>query len=246
MDPVVPTHDDEREAHVRTVVSTLKSLADATESATPRQAVERVGAKLLVHGLKALDPPVKEAARPRAAITLAILAERQVGADFVDYDVEALVDLGFSHEEVAKLKAAQIVLYDTAPFEHWHVFEKVAVALNDRELRFDHTQDLSVPELAWAADAMRYIDEATPWGHEVAAYIAGLLHDAGFVVAPAPLAFAADGLSVLTSDYGQAVARRHAAGATDAETAVQRDRIAEVMAYVNARHQQLHDELKKV
>lgn len=247
MEAVVADQVKERESHVRSVVSTLKSLADATEGASPRQAVERAGAKLLVAGIKHLNQPqVKEAAKPSSAIALAALAEKKIGPAFVDYDPEALRDLGFTDDEITKMMAAKVVLYDTEPFVHWHVFEKVAAALVDRLVMFDVTQDLTVAEVAWAVDAMRYLDAETPFSHEVVAYVAGLLHEEGFVVAPPVLAFAEGVLGALTSEYGRAVAARAKAGEGDPEALHQRRMVEQVMSFVNERHAALVAELRKV
>lgn len=248
MEALLADQDAERERHVRHIVSTLKSLAETTEGGNPRQAVERVGAKLIAHGLQALQPqPVKQAAaHPRQAIALAAMVEKKLGPMAVGYDPAMLLEAGFTPAEVTRLMGAYLVLYEVAPFVHWHVFEKIACALNERDVLFDVTQDLSPAEVAWACDAMRYIDEATPWSHEVAAYVAGILHQAGFVVTPTPLAFAGPVLERLASDEGHAVAARVAAGEQDLACRIQRQRLAEVMAYVNERHARLDAELKKV
>lgn len=242
MQAVLADQAAERERHVQNVVSTLKVLADATESGNPRAAVERVGAKLIA---QALQPP-KEASSPRHALALAAMVEKRLGPAAVGYDPQTLLEAGFTHDEVTRLMTAFLVLYGTEPFLHWHIFEKVACALNEREVFFDVTQDLSPAELAWACDAMRYIDEHTSWSHEIAAYVAGILHEHGFVAAPDVLAFAAPILDRLTSDHGHAVAIKLAKGDPGLEVRIQQQRLAEVMAYVNDRHARLLAELKKV
>jgi len=253
MEQVLKGQHEEREAHIKTVVSTLKSIADATDgSGNPRAALERVVAKGVVHGIrsmKAKDGATVKASSvsgpiEREAITLAALAERRIGPAFVEYDPESLRDIGFDNHEITKLMAAKIVLYDTHPFTDWYVFEKVAIAMNDREVQFDQTQDLTIAEIAWAVDAMRYIDPHTPFSDEVIHYIVVNAKEEGFVTLPPILSFAEDALYHQASDYGRAVADRIKKGEQDEEAVIQRKKVALANDYVNYRHKKLLRELQ--
>lgn len=249
MEQVLQEQHEERERHVIRTLSTLKSIADAAEGRNPRAALERALAKGIAVGIRNVRLPsdqIKEAASRRnlEAISLAAIAEREVGPSFVEYDPETFLDMGFTHHEAAKLLAAKLVLYDARPFEEWHVFEKVAIAFNDREIQFDLTQDLAVHELAWAVDAMRFIDPQTPFSEEVAAYVAANAREEGFVVLPTALAFAQGCLDRVISDQGRMVARKVNNGSRDPEAVIQRERLAAVNQYVNTKHRKLQGELR--
>jgi hypothetical protein len=226
-------------------MSTLKTLADVTDGARPRAVLERLAVKQLAGQLKSLNQETKEAARPASAIVLAIRAERAAGESFVGFEPQTIADMGFDPQEVERIMAAKLVLHATEPFTDWHIFLAVASTLNEYPADWDHPMDLTVAELAWAADAMRYMDPATPWGSEVAVYIARCLHEEGFVKAPSPLDFAQQALSARTSAEGRAVAQRMLHDGDDLACRVQRDRLMSTMNYVNTRHHRLVAELEK-
>lgn len=258
MEQLVADQQKEREAHVQRVVSTLKSLADATEG-NPRTALERLTAKGIVHGIKSIPKPeapaVKEAASVhREAITLAAIAEKRIGAPFVDYDPQALHDLGFTPQECCMIMAAKLVLYDDAPFTDWHHFLPCALAMNAREVTFDVHQDLNVAEIAWAVDCFRYVDGHSPFSEEVSCYIAAIAKEEGLVVLPAVLAFAAPYLESVLSSGGRTLAgevkarldwpARSLRHRPSEAASIQLQRIASINQYVNGRHDKLLRELK--
>lgn len=246
MDPDLQDAERQRQEHVASVVSALKTLADATDGARPRAVMERLAVKQLAGTIKQYRDGTKEAAeKPSSAMALAARAERIAGETFVGFDPATLGDMGFDPLEVERIMAAKLVLHATEPFTDWHIFLAVASALNEYPADWDHPMDLTVAELAWAADAMRHMDSATPWGSEVAVYLARCLHEEGFVVAPPPLAFVATALAARTSAEGRAVAQRVANGRDDLACRVQRDRLLSVMNFVNTRHQRLVADLQK-
>jgi len=223
----------ERHRVIRSALATMKNLADAAEGATtPKAVVERIVARNLAVGLRLFKPePVKAASESaQDPIVLAAIAERKLGPGFVDYEPETLQEaLGIDADEATRLMLVVFALYDPAPYLDWHVFAHLACALNEREVVFDTPPDLSVAELAWAADALRYLDPLTPWGDEVAVFVAAHLHGEGFTRAPEALAFARDPLARLHRGDAEA------AGAP----AIQRARMETVDAYVTARHARL-------
>lgn len=236
----------ERELQVAHTVSTLKSIADLTDGGDPRRAAERLAAKAIVGGLRAVhQPQVKQASGiERSAVALAADAELKGGPEFVDYEPATLRDMGFSDHEITKIMCAKLVMRDLAPFFDWHVFEKVVVAFNDREVQFDVTQEPSVAEIAWAVDEMRYIDSETPFGPEVEGYIAVAAWREGLVVLPKTLMFAEGVLMAQVSGYGRTVADQFAKGERNEATEVQLERLKAIHQYVNDRHRKLVGELR--
>jgi hypothetical protein len=256
MEQVIQDQDAERARQIKGVVSTLKSLADATEG-NPRGALERLAARHIAGQLRANQPQVvKQAARGKDALALASAAERHFGAGWVDLDPNILAEAGYTPDEVTRLMVVKYVLYDARPFTEWHHFVACAVALNGRTVTFDVLQDLTTAEVAWAMDAMRLIDLLTPFSDEVRVYIAGIAKQEGLVMMPHALAHCSQELEAMLSSVGRALAGQlrirlgHPARAerhprTEAET-VQLSRLAAINDYVNDRHARLSRELRNI
>jgi hypothetical protein len=238
----------ERERHIESTLSALKSLADTTTTGNPRAVAERLIAKGVVLGLHGVDTQkFANTGTVRSAIALASDAEKKLGPDWVDHEPETLVEaMGWSTTEVAAALAAKLVLYDTGAFTDWHHFEKLSLALCQSPVVFDRTQRPHPVQMAWAADQMRLIDPVTPWGDEVGAYVASQLSYWGFASAPTPLAFADASLQSCQSSIGRELASTYEqeCGPYLQEAAeYERSRHHEIFDFVNFMHQQLAREL---
>lgn len=246
MDSDLKQAEIERQNQIRSVLSTLKSLADATDGASPRSTAERVAAKSIIHGVRSLNAlSEKEASTPDGAIALAVRAEKSAGDRFVGFDPISFREMGFNSHEIDRIMAARLVIHATEPFTEWHVFLAVATALNNLTPDWDEPMDLSVAELAWAADAMRYMDPVTPFSDEVASFVAMALHEEGFVVTPEPLKFAQECLMSRASNEGVALSLRLANHGDDLACRIQLERLLAVANYVNNNHKKLISELAK-
>ena len=116
------------------------------------------------------------------------LVEKLYGKDYLEFEPETFKqDLGISDEVLGKIMAG-IVLKTTSRFWNDIVpFEKIALALNDRSVSFTEYQELSPAEIAWAVTEAGFITQPEPFGDDVKIYIAKILHDEGYDLAPFPL-----------------------------------------------------------
>lgn len=116
------------------------------------------------------------------------LAERLYGKDYLEFEPETFRrDLGVKGEVLGKIMAG-IVLKTTSGFWNDIVpFEKIALALNNRSVSFGEYQELSPAEIAWAVTGAGLITHPEPLGDDVKIYIAKILHDEGYDLAPFPL-----------------------------------------------------------
>lgn len=94
--------------------------------------------------------------------------------------------MNYSAHDVEKVLACENVFYNFSAFEHYHIFEKTALLLNDRVVDFEHSQELTPCELEWAVGNMRLIDPLHPFSNEVLSYIAVMLHEDGMFI-PSPI-----------------------------------------------------------
>lgn len=233
--PTAQQAETERNRLIRTTLSTFKSLADAAEgAATPKAVVERIVARGVATGFRMFRPDAPDslaektaAAAAREPIVMAAQAEHKLGPGFVDYEPETLMEaLDLDADAVSRMMLVVFALYDPAPYRDWHVFAHLACALNDRPLIFDTPPDLTVAELAWAADALRYIDHSTPFSAEVGAFCAANLVEEGFVTPPEALSFAREALTLANKPGTEG-------------GPVQKERMEAVEAYVTERHARL-------
>lgn len=93
---------------------------------------------------------------------------------------EALI----SPDQLEKALICQLVFQDHLGFEDNHVFEKIALGLNERTVDFDRRQDLSAGEVVYAVVAMRILDPKSPFSSEVLAYISAVLANDGITICP--------------------------------------------------------------
>jgi hypothetical protein len=108
--------------------------------------------------------------------------------DYLAFEPETFKqDLGISDEVLGKIMAG-IVLKTTSRFWGDIVpFEKIALALNNRSVSFTEYQELSPAEIAWAVTEAGFITHPEPLDDDVKIYIAKILHDEGYDLAPFPL-----------------------------------------------------------
>lgn len=143
--------------------------------------------------LKQSDP----AARIASSLNMTL------GSDWVSWEPETLwADLkraGLSVTDILKSKIQAVkTLLTTGAFWKDHLaFEKVAMALNDRTVSFDHYQHPSPAMIARALVQAREV-HAGDFSDEVCRYIAVVCFEAGLVVLPDELSVAQESLDDLT------------------------------------------------
>lgn len=248
----------EKQENVRQILAGLKTVADFTTNPQGRGAlVQRVGSVAAAKGIEHLERTQAEASGlPKTAqskyadwepLAISAFIESHLGPEWITFEPDTIIDLlPLGAEEVARALCARQVLYDHGPFTDWHVFEKIAVAFNNRVPDFETTQDLNPSELAWAVTQMRRIDPSTPFSEEVKNYVAVLLRDAGIVVCPGALADCQPHLTYITSDHGCEV-HTEVANEKNTPAAAHQVNIADTCAkYVAFKHQKLTKELEQV
>lgn len=91
-------------------------------------------------------------------------------------------------EEIRDMTMAlQVTLNSHAPFEHWHIFEKIAHAFSANPVSFSILQPLEPDEAALAMQALSRIRPEEKYDREVLMYIAVCVKSAGMVLAPEEL-----------------------------------------------------------
>lgn len=139
-----------------------------------------------------------------SAVALMVAAHTLLG-DFLAWEPES-VWMEMQHQGIdipvenrAKLMAA--IALRLVPSFYWDavVFEKTALAFDDAPPNPDILEEASPARLAWAVEEAAWIirvakDASWEFGHEPRAYAGVVLARAGFVLAPAQLAFAQSAL----------------------------------------------------
>lgn len=82
------------------------------------------------------------------------------------------------------LMALQVLVKTNAPFEEWHVFEKVGHAFNSSAVNFSILQPLEPQEAAYAMAVISRIRPQQEYEMEVLGYIASCAREAGMVFLP--------------------------------------------------------------
>lgn len=91
-------------------------------------------------------------------------------------------------DEVKNLvMALQICVTTDAPFEHWHIFEKVAHAFSQNRVDFGVVQPLELTEAAAAVRVLAAIRPKREFTSEVCGYIASVAKSSGVVYLPPEL-----------------------------------------------------------
>lgn len=80
--------------------------------------------------------------------------------------------------------ALQLCVNSMAPFEHWHIFEKVGHAFNWNPVNFEIVQPLEPDEAALAMQILRRIQPRSIFDDEVLSYVAVCAKSAGMVWLP--------------------------------------------------------------
>jgi len=136
-----------------------------------------------------------------AAVVLARAARNALGPAYVEWEPESVwVELDRQGVDVPETNRAKLMVATSlalVPSFYWDglVFEKAAIAMDDRVPNPDALEDASPAQLAWAVvDAgwvLKDLDERVPeWQHEPRGYAGVSLLRAGFVLAPHELSFA--------------------------------------------------------
>lgn len=238
--------EKERADQVASTVRALKTIADVSAG---KGDPARLAASVVVRGIKAIknnDQQEKSASSIESPIAVAALAERRLGSHWVDYERESLRDIGLNDLQIDKAMSVKIALYEPKAFTDWGYFHRLARAFNGHTSDGDLMYDLTLAELAWAVDVMRYLDGLTPWGEEVSGYVAAVAHSEGFVVLPKILEFASGSLGHITSSVGQVVSDRFRRGVDDEATREQKNKLKALQHFVNTRHRDLRTQLEGV
>jgi hypothetical protein len=83
------------------------------------------------------------------------------------------------------IMALQLTARSNAPFEHWHIFEKVGHAFNGNPVDFNVLQPLELHEAALTVFILDTIRPAQAFDDEVLGYIGGVAKFSGIVFLPA-------------------------------------------------------------
>lgn len=113
------------------------------------------------------------------------------GRDWWDWEPETIwhtleVEHGITSTDDVKnlVMALQVTLNTHAPFEHWHIFEKVGHALNFNLVDFQMLHPLELNEAAWTRIALLKIRPKDEFDSEVSGYIASIAKQDGLVYLP--------------------------------------------------------------
>lgn len=147
----------------------------------------------------------------------------------------------------AKEKLLASVALDTTPAFYWDLraLGNTALVFSGDATLSGRLPEPSAEQLAWAVweaeliYALTSLDDTPPeFDDEARAYVAALLHDAGFVRAPAQLELADEALAYLLSDVGR---EQREAGAPE-----QKERADAVRDYVRARADELAERVARL
>jgi hypothetical protein len=90
-------------------------------------------------------------------------------------------------EVMNSIQALQVICKTNAPFEEWHVFEKVGQALNNNPVSFGHVQPLEMDEIAYTIKILQDIRPKEEFEDDIKGYIAAAAKEAGMVYLPEDL-----------------------------------------------------------
>jgi hypothetical protein len=152
-----------------------------------------------------VDPTVKKALldTSSSAVVLSRAAKTALGPEYVDWEPES-VYLTLSRDgadvpEVNRAKLMAAVTLRLIPSFYWDgvVFEKTAVAMDNRMPNPDTLEEPSPAQLAWAVVDSAWVlsdasETAREFDSEPIGYAGVILYRAGFVLAPEQLSFAQD------------------------------------------------------
>lgn len=93
-----------------------------------------------------------------------------------------------------KIRAVQMLRISNKCYTDFRVFEKIVLALNDIPIDWDMVELAEPEEVGYAIHEIKNIYPDAEFGREVAAYIAAICAQEGFVILPPPLEFAQDEL----------------------------------------------------
>jgi hypothetical protein len=170
------------------------------------------------------------------------------GEEWRDWEPETIwqtleVDHGISPSDELRnmIQAVQVVAKTDAPFENWHVFEKVGHAFCENMVSFSYIQPLELDEVAWTLKALLTIRPKAVFEEEIKGYIAACAKKSGVVYLPQTLFIAGcqEALDELNNDLVLAATVKSQwpvmPSEVDAALGVQLARLKEVQDYVARR-----------
>lgn len=111
--------------------------------------------------------------------------------DWWDWEPETIwqtlkIEFGVDVDRAVRdnVMAIQVVLNTDAPFEHWHIFEKVGHAFNGNPVEFQITQPLNLLEIAWTVKVLKTLRAQEELEPEIYGYIAAAAKNSGVVYLP--------------------------------------------------------------
>ncbi len=135
---------------------------------------------------------LKEGAMP--VLRLFELLNNQYSRAWYDWEPETIWDTLSREQGVVldrELKdmvlALQLTMNSDAPFEHWHVFEKVGHAFNQNIVDFNVVQPLELDEAAFTLSVLSKLRTAIDVEDEICGYVAAIAKESGVVYLPPEL-----------------------------------------------------------
>lgn len=165
----------------------LKTVAKVIQN--PTKALPRLAQKTL------LDATFKKEGAPRPGsepVKMFGYMNEHFGQAWWEWEPETLrarlgARMRLTDEVMNLVQALQLVAGTDAPFEHWHVFEKVGHAFAGGIVDFQVMQPLEPDEVAFAYRVLSKLRPHAQFDEEVAIYMAVCCHHAGMVYLPPDL-----------------------------------------------------------
>jgi len=101
----------------------------------------------------------------------------------------ASIGMEYGQEAIDSIEVATLCETTRLPWESLEVFNKVAVVINDRPVLSTFLQDLSPNEVCYAVYILKRDYPSENFNDDVTKYIASILDDWGFCIAPADVEF---------------------------------------------------------
>ena len=147
-------------------------------------------------------------------LLLDLIMIREFGSEYLGWEPETCwqeinLTFGTSISEVNKnkLQAVRSCHVTDTPYEEWHIFEKVSLALNSLIPKFDVVQKVNPHMCAVTFESMGHI-KSSKMSEEVLKYVASSLLNDGVVFAPGPLEPCNENIRRFASSASQEKVRR--------------------------------------
>jgi hypothetical protein len=184
VEPADASGDEEKDLSLRPI-RVLKSLSKL--KVNPREGITKTLIRLTARNVMEKDSALK-------VLSLYQFMNDHYKRDWWDWEPETLwrsleVDHlegeGATPDEIKNaVMALQLCVNAMAPFEHWHIFEKVGHAFNWNPVSFAIVQPLEPDEAALAMAVLRKIQPRNTFEPEVLVYVAACAKSAGMVYLP--------------------------------------------------------------